>query len=517
LDFSRLQAPAESGGVLVEPAAPQIAALVRSNRHDSKRHTFTLGQVGVGEARTALRAAHGCGDRPVIVTGHQPEFIHAGVWAKHVVAARLAEALDGVAVNLVVDHDAPASLSLNAPLLTDGGVRLTCVRYADWPHGAAIEGMPPADAHACDALHKEMRAALGPLYVESMLPRFFEVYSQGVGAPDWVEQAVAARRSVEQELGVHVDDRRVSALWCGPLLSVLIGDAWRMAADYNAALAEYRRRYRVRGAHRPIPDLHIAHDECETALWVYRSGEPRRRLFVRRSGSALQLCADRDAICELDPASVGDWSRLSAELKLLSPWRIRPRALMLTLWARLLFADLFIHGIGGAKYDRITDDIIRRFFGIAPPAMACVSATLRLPIANGDASVEGLRRARWRMRDVHFNPQRYLTPDTGRARVTEKEALIAESLRLRRDHPADHRARRTVFARIRALNAELGESARDAAGRIGEELSSREHADLLRQVAGKRDFFFAMHRRGDLRQLLANLPDVTQFSRATIV
>ena len=38
---------------------------------------------------------------------------------------------------------------------------------------------------------------------------------------------------------------------------------------------------------------------------------------------------------------------------------LRPRALTLTLFARLCVADFFIHGIGGGKYDEVTDRIIR--------------------------------------------------------------------------------------------------------------------------------------------------------------
>ena len=64
----------------------------------------------------------------------------------------------------------------------------------------------------------------------------------------------------------------------------------------------------------------------------------------------------------------------------LAPWVIRPRALTLTLWVRLLLCDLFVHGIGGAKYDRVTNDIFRTYYRCEPPAMACVSATLRLPL-----------------------------------------------------------------------------------------------------------------------------------------
>ena len=34
--------------------------------------------------------------------------------------------------------------------------------------------------------------------------------------------------------------------------------------------------------------------------------------------------------------------------------KIRPRAILTTLYSRLFLSDLFIHGIGGAKYDAWT-------------------------------------------------------------------------------------------------------------------------------------------------------------------
>ena len=45
-----------------------------------------------------------------------------------------------------------------------------------------------------------------------------------------------------------------------------------------------------------------------------------------------------------------------------------------------MFADVFVHGIGGAAYDSITDDIVRRLVGSDPPRHAVASGTLRLPL-----------------------------------------------------------------------------------------------------------------------------------------
>ena len=51
-------------------------------------------------------------DARVIAAGHQPEFVHPGVWAKHVVAHRVAGACSLQGIDLVVDSDVPASCTL---------------------------------------------------------------------------------------------------------------------------------------------------------------------------------------------------------------------------------------------------------------------------------------------------------------------------------------------------------------------------------------------------------------------
>jgi hypothetical protein len=46
-----------------------------------------------------------------------------------------------------------------------------------------------------------------------------------------------------------------------------------------------------------------------------------------------------------------------------------------------MVCDQWIHGIGGARYDQVTDRIIRKFFGIDPPAFGVATATLYFPSA----------------------------------------------------------------------------------------------------------------------------------------
>ena len=59
--------------------------------------------------------------------------------------------------------------------------------------------------------------------------------------------------------------------------------------------------------------------------------------------------------------------------------RLSPRALTLTTFIRLFIADNFVHGIGGGRYDQVSDQIIRDYFKVDPPAFSVTTATLFFP------------------------------------------------------------------------------------------------------------------------------------------
>jgi hypothetical protein len=130
-------------------------------------------------------------------------------------------------------------------------------------------------------------------------------------------------------------------------------------------------------------------------------------LFIRQVAGGWRLRVGGESWPDLArDAAVERWQRLEAE-----GLKIRTRALTTTLFARLCLADLFIHGIGGGKYDELTDDIITRHCGIRPSAFLILTGTLQLPLQRYFATVED-ERAAWRLvRDIHWNPQRHLPPD----------------------------------------------------------------------------------------------------------
>jgi len=127
-------------------------------------------------------------------------------------------------------------------------------------------------------------------------------------------------------------------------------------------------------------------------FWIWDERSPqRRRLFVRGTGANWQVRSP--AGDWLTPKDVWEWGIESPEI------RIRPKALITTMYARLVLSDLFIHGIGGAKYDEVTDAIIRRFFNIEPPGYVTATATVRLPLERPKVTPEDLTTLDQKYRD----------------------------------------------------------------------------------------------------------------------
>ncbi|MBI4719366.1 MAG: hypothetical protein HY763_16345 [Planctomycetes bacterium] len=508
LDFSRLKTPANHGEILVEPPAARWAEALRGNRAIVGGSTLRLLGVPLAEWRLQARQAlHGAADRPLIVTGHQPELFHPGVWAKRVCASRAAAALQGIALNLVVDCDAAKQTSLAVASLTETGLTLRHVRLVNAPAGSAYEHIPRQTPEELARLNEAVSAAMGERLNSSLMPTFFRGVREGGQARDWVDQVIAGCRAVESELDVRTEECRVSETWCNPLLLDVMLNATRFAASYNAALATYRRQQGVRDPRRPIPDLETDGERCEVPLWAIRRGLPRTRVYVERAAGVVRIFAGTRPVAELSERDAASCDGVRQALGTSDGWQLRPRALALTLWARLLLADLFVHGIGGAKYDRISDGIIADYYGLTPPAMACVSATLHVDLAREATPTADLRVLRSRLRDLRHNPQRWVAVDADLAPVLAQRAdAVAVSDRLRRDGAANRAARREAFLRIRSANTALLRLRPGAVPAAEAEVRRAALAYEQGTIARNREYFFGLYTRAGLEELLAALP-----------
>jgi hypothetical protein len=286
--------------------------------------------------------------------------------------------------------------------------------------------------------------------------------------------------------------------------SHLLSELPRFHALYNDVVRAYRRRHGLRSRSHPVPDLAADGDWLEAPFWAWRSGQGRRRLMLRLARGAIQVRVGGEAWPDLPPAGESlprAWQHLERE-----GLKIRPRALTNTLFARLLLCDLFVHGIGGGLYDELTDELLRRFYGIEPPGYLVLSATLRLPLQSHPVTIEDERRLAQVLRDQHWNPQRHLPDGEADHLAREREDWIT-----RQSH--DRGERRERFRRLRD-NLEV---MRPLVSRMVE-ATRRQHELVRRQVQAnaalrRRDYAFCLYPESLLRPFCSRFLNDLEQSR----
>jgi hypothetical protein len=300
---------------------------------------------------------------------------------------------------------------------------------------------------------------------------------------------------LESDLGLNLVDYRVSWLAeCKPFFEfthLLFERHRELHAIYNAALAEYRAVNHIRSRSHPVPELTTNDPWWEVPWWIWDATDAQRqRAFLRETKTHFELSDGRQpriALPKRDPAAW--WGILMPQFV-----KLRPRALMTTMYARLMLSDLFVHGIGGAKYDELTDLIIRRFFGMEPPAYLTATATFRLPIDRPQVTLDDVRHSAQRIRELRYRPESFLRDERVK-RDAHLSSTLSSLAADKRDFLDRHDLRRCspdVFAQLDRLNRAMHQLLEPAAATL-----RAQHAELVEQarqaqLLGSREFSFVL-------------------------
>ncbi len=454
-------------------------------------------------------------NRPIFLGGHQPALFHPGVWVKNFLIAAYASRTGGTAVNLVVDNDTLFGASVSVPAGDVAAPRLQSVPW-DAPHAA----QPWEDVGLQNA---ELFRSLGARLAEEMRhwgidPLVSAIWPDAVQAvEDGRSPAVAlvaARHRQERRWGLANLELPVSLLCAQPpflwFASHLLAQLPRFHDTYNTVLEEYRLANRVRSRSHPVPELSERDGWLEAPFWVWRDGDHRRRqVFARQMPKELLLSDGSDEITRLRLTPEMDACCAVEGLQELAAQgvRFRTRALTTTLFTRLCLGDHFVHGIGGAKYDEMTDRIISRFFGIAPPPFQMATATLQLPI-QGIPSVtqDDVRSLRRRLRDLQFNAERHGAADE--SLIARKQELVAlqqaapKSGLTKRQRQARRAENRLRYRRLREVEQALAAESAGERERLSLELAKTEQQLAAQSLLQSREYAYCLYPAETLRELM---------------
>lgn len=470
----RLMAPAANGEVLAVPNFDAIPALVEANRQRLDGAAVVIGGLPLRELRVLARrealelaspaaATDRSADGPLVLAGHQPELSHPGVWVKNFALNGLARKLGGTPLHLVVDNDTLRNTSMRFPAFRDhdpDSVHLEPMRFDQLDGDVTYEDRVVIDAE----LFRTFADRAAPLWTnwgyEPLLAQCWPPLGPNIG-----EAFVRTRRHYEREWGCDNLELPVSGLSgtkaFGTFAQHIFADLPRFRDVYNRAIRAYRAANGIRSANHPAPEL----GEDEAPFWVRTTAGQREHATRASDGLAL-----------------------------------RPRALTLTLFARLCLGDFFIHGIGGGKYDEVTDAIIRGYFGIEAPAYQVLSATLHLPLPGFPGTTTDVERAGRRVRDLTWNPQFYAAADHN-PRVLR---LIADRVSLATQEPprSEHQARRDWFRGLQDLTTRLRELVTDQLRGAEADLARCQAEVRANAILSRRDFPWVLYPESTLRPFL---------------
>ena len=233
--------------------------------------------------------------------------------------------------------------------------------------------------HVLDAAHDWDFKPLVPAVIASLRPESMH--------PGKLSAALMkANLDLDHSLGLEHAASLVSPMLEGgawmALVHHLMCDAPAFAKVYNAALAAFRAAHKTRSPNRPMPDLFVSEQSVEAPFWLDNLTDGTRSrpsVFATPNGFVLQLLGGEEFLFDACHGGLEPAERLGRWLKQTNHRLSATRADAHDLHPRLFIADNFVHGIGGGRYDQVSDEIIRQYFKIDPPAFSVTTATMFFP------------------------------------------------------------------------------------------------------------------------------------------
>jgi len=464
----------------------------------------------------------------IIQSGHQPVFFHPGIWIKNIFLNKLLKSpvMDkSLGLNIVLDNDICKDLSFSLPTLSStGNLTLEKVNFLSsnltsnlpfeeysFPSEKLITKFTQDVTSKLKLLESENKNILNNFNIFAQcLKNSSRLCNQKYKRGNLGEFLSVARRIYEKEIKPTCLEIPFSQICSSDeFLSFFLEitkNIETFSKIYNSKLDEYRKLFKIRTQAIPSPNLLIKKNLTEIPFWIWEEGGRRKKIYILREEEKNYLYNDsygKILIIEKDDCkSLLSLKRILKGKKL----KIRPKALLLTLYNRLFVSDLFIHGLGGAKYDLVTDEIIREFFKTEPPRFLVASCTLHLNFksspSTSDSKISTLKK---KIRDLEFNPERYVDELSFTKKEKDRIVKLAEKkneLIKKIKKTLSSIEKRKISEEIKVINNFMGEKITPLKCGLDKKIEKEEEKIKQSKVNNFREFPYCFFSAKTLRNLL---------------
>ena len=569
----RLRVPQDDESLFARPELSDAAGQIRENHQALDGCSVgiqgrTLHQLREWSRKEVMRAAREytswlvgqpLAETPaglLLAGGHQPALFHPGVWVKNFALGALAQQVGGTALNLIVDNDTLSTSSISVPTGDRRRPIIEAVPFDDTRPTQPWEDAQLVNRQLFESFGQRVSELMSAWNIEPLLGEMWPdaVNTAAAGTASLRDCLTAARHFQERRWGLANWELPISRLCqLDPFLwfaSHLFAQLPRFREVHNRVLVEYRQVNRIRSRTHPVPQLSAEPDGwLEAPFWVWQDGDhQRQRVYAKQVGREIHLSNGSETFAHLPLTPDGEACCAVEALRELPQQgiRLRTRALTTTLFARLCFSDLFIHGVGGSKYDEMTDRIISRFYRLPAPSFLTLSATLHLPLAAPFAVTADDELSQQRLlRELQYNSDRHLSLGmnaTADALIAEKRQLIAEQHRVMAERPshiarqkqlrenleelpldeffpkldeyrkqiegnlARSRENHQRYREFQEIDRRLTVFTTDQRSQVERDLQEIRHQVDANTVLTNREFAFCLHPADKLRKFMSSLP-----------
>ncbi|MBU4349929.1 hypothetical protein KJ599_06365, partial [bacterium] len=464
----------------------------------------------------------------IIQTGHQPVFFHPGIWIKNIFLNELLKSSlleKSLGLNIILDNDICKDLNLSLPALSStGNLKLERVNFLSpsFAPNLPFEEYPCPSLELITKFNRDIIHRLKPLESENKdILNNFKNFGRCLEDSSRRCSQNNKRANLGEFLGLarHLYEKEIEPTYLEiPFSQICNSDEFlsffleiiknikSFSEIYNKKLDEYRKLFKIRTQAHPSPNLMIKENLIEIPFWIWKEGDQRRKIFILREEEGNYLYNDSyGKIFLIEEDGLKSLSSLKTLLKERG-LKIRPKALLLTLYNRLFISDLFIHGLGGAKYDLVTDEIIREFFKVEPPHFLVVSCTLYLNFkSSSGTSNSKISALKKKIRDLEFNPQRYIDElsltkkeKNQIGELAEKKTQLIKKIK----ETLSPIEKRKISEEIKAINNFMGEKVRPIKYELSKKLEDEEEKMKQSKVYTFREFPYCFFSAKILKNLL---------------
>ncbi len=504
MQYRKLRAPKSDGETLHVPALGKIQEIweenLSRNFEGGNFQTFDFSDLRQTARAECAQQAYSYTNRYLninlraraqnqfVYSGHQPALFHPGVWYKNFALSQIGKRLNCMPINLIIDNDICGINAIRAPVHLDGTVSTRSIPIDAHGDNIPFESRKIVDRNVFDSFAESASSAIRPWVDNPVVKKLWPNVIESIDPQQRLGHAIASgRHLLENELGLRTLELPISRLaqtkGFASFVNEMVERRRQFVDVYNQCLKEYRRIHKIRSRSHPVPELEIRDEWFELPFWIWHTDLPiRRNLFCRVSANQCQFSDGSNIVSTLESESFVEQFCELQNHKIC----VRPKALMTTMFSRLVLSDLFLHGIGGSKYDQMTDSIVRQMFDFNPPTFLTLTATFKLPTQLPITDPHDVVNAQVQLREMQFHPEKFIATPSDQARnlIDTKYRWINKELpqgQRRERHCRIDECNRQLQGFLVSARRELKESSR----------ALQEHLQSS-QILGSREFSFCL-------------------------